>query len=423
VAKQCVHCGNILPSDNTRYCTKCGKKVPSSRPVKRSLSGDPPAWMQHLESSLKKPLTDIPPPELPEKAGEQEKTEDLSPLEKRGGFIEYEEEMVDDLPTRSLPVTDSHRNQAQPLTKSDHARETLNEEETANDLPTVPMLASLPETRPGRHNLPAPATGNGNVARLDEIEKTFTRPLAAQRQSISATPSGVQQHRQAPIEPVQSPVTQRTVTPAPFPQPQFPPVQVFQQTPPVSMPVPRIAHSKRRGRKRLMFVFVVLFVLSLAGVIAWIITFQPFAVPEITKTTQAFQNADLGITLQYPQQWAADVQAQKGAVYFHDVNSTDQVNITVVASGGLSMNQYISKVASSIGMTGQKAEASLSFAGALWQQTQGNVQQSGASYTASVLVATHGGRYYTIVQLAPSSTYIHEDQLVFSPIRSSFRFL
>ena len=424
MAKQCVHCGNILPSDNTRYCTKCGNKVPSSHPVKRSLSGEPPAWMHHLESSLKKPLTDIPPPELPEKAGEQEKTEDLSPLEKRGGFIEYEEEMVDDLPTRSLPVTDSHRNQAQPLTKSDHARETLNEEETANDLPTVPMLASLPETRPGQHNLPAPATGNGNVARLDEIEKTFTRPLAAQRQSISPTPgNSVQQHRQAPVEPVQSPVTQRTVTPAPFPQPQFPPVQVFQQTPPVSMPVPRIAHPKRRGRQRLMFVFVVLFVLSLGGVVAWIITFQPFAVPEITKTTQAFQNADLGISLQYPQQWAADVRAQKGAVYFHDVNSTDQVNITVVATGGQSMNQYISKVAGSIGMTGQKAEASLSFAGASWQQTQGNVQQSGASYTASVLVTTHGGRYYTIVQLAPSSTYIHEDQLVFSPMRSSFRFL
>jgi hypothetical protein len=422
VAKQCVHCGKILPSDNTRYCTKCGNKVPSSHPVKRSLSGEPPAWMHHLESSLKKPLTDIPSPELPEKAVEQEKTEDLSPLEKRGGFIEYEEEMVDDLPTRSLPVTDSHRNQAQPLTKSDHARETLNEEETAIDLPTVPMLASLPETRPGQHHLPAPATGN--VARLDEIEKTFTRPLAAQRQSIAATPgNSVQQHRQAPIEPVLSPEMQRSVTPLPFPQPQFPPVQVFQQTPPVSIPVPRVAHPKRRGRKRLMFVFVVLFVLSLGGVVAWIITFQPFAVPEITRTTQAFQNADLGISLQYPQQWTADVHAQKGAVYFHDVNSTDQVNITVVATGGQSMNQYISKVAASIGMTGQKAEASLSFAGASWQQAQGNVQQSGASYTASVLVTTHGGRYYTIVQLAPASTYIHEDQLVFSTMRSSFRFL
>ncbi len=414
MAKQCVHCGKILPSDNTRYCTKCGNKVPSSHPVKRSLSGEPPAWMNHLESSLKKPLTDIPPPELPAKAGEQVKTEDLSSLDKHGGSHEYEEQMVDDLPTKSLPVAGSPRNQAKPLAKSNQARENLNDKEIADDLPTVPLLASLP----------MPATGNGNVADFDEIEKTFTRPLAAQRQSIAPTPANiVQQHRQAPVEPVLGPVTQRTVTPAPFPQPQFPPGQVFQQTPPVSLPVPRIAQPKRRSRQRLMFVFVVLFVLSLGGVVAWIIAFQPFAVPEITKTTQDFQNADLGIALQYPQQWAADVHAQKGAVYFHDVNSTDQVNITVLATGGQSMNQYISKVVGSIGMTGQKAEAPLSFAGASWQQTQGNVQLSGASYTASVLVATHGGRYYTIVQLAPSSTYIHEEQLVFSTMRSSFRFL
>ena len=424
MAKQCAHCGKILPSDNTRYCPKCGKIVPLSRPIKRSLSGEPPAWMQQLESSLKKPLTHIPPPELPEKAGEQEKTEDLSSLEKNGGSNEYEEEMVEDLPTRSLAVTGSPRNQAQPLTKSNHAGESIDEEEILDDLPTVPLLASLPGTLSGHHNLPTPATGNGNVAHLDAIEKTFTRPLAAQRQSISPTPGNiVQQHRQAPVEPVHSPVMQRSVTPAPFPQPQFPPAQVFQQTPPVSIPVPRVAHPKRGSRQRLMRVFVVLFVLLLGGVVAWIIAFQPFAVPEITKTTQAFQNADLGVSLQYPQQWTAEVHAQKGTVNFHDVNSTDQVNITVVATGGQSMNQYISKVAGSIGMTGQKTEASLSFAGASWQQAQGNVQQSGASYTATLLVTMHGGRYYAIVQLAPSSTYIHEDQLVFSTMRSSFRFL
>jgi hypothetical protein len=158
-------------------------------------------------------------------------------------------------------------------------------------------------------------------------------------------------------------------------------------------------------------------------VIAWLIVLQPFAVPEITKTTQAFQNADLGISLQYPQQWIAEIHEQNGTAYFYDDNHTDQVNITVVATGGQSINQYISKVAGSLGMTGQKTEASLSFAGALWQQAQGNVQQSGASYTATLLVTVHDGRYYTILQLAPSSTYIHEDQLVFSTMRSSFQFL
>ncbi len=433
MAKQCAHCGKILPSDNARYCTKCGKTVPLSRPVKRSLSGEPPAWMKQLESSFTKPLTNIPLREPSVTVGEQEKTEDLSLLEKNSSSREDEEHVVDDLPTRSLAVAGSPGIHAQPLTKSNHTGESIDEEEIVDDVPTVPLLASLPETLLVQHSSPTSATSNGNVVHLDEIEKTCTRPLAVQRQSISPTAGNqVQQHRQAPVEAVHSPVLQGSITPAPFPQPLLPPAQVFQQTPPVSIPVPPVAHPmpvppaahpKRMSRQRLMFVFVVLFILLLGGVVAWMIAFQPFAVPEITKTTQAFQNADLGISLQYPQQWTAEVHAQKGTVYFYDANHTDQVNITAVATGGQNMNQFISKVAGSLGMTGQKTEASLSFAGASWQQAQGNVQQSGASYTATLLVTMHGGRYYTILQLAPSPTYIHEDQLVFSTMRSSFQFL
>jgi hypothetical protein len=172
-----------------------------------------------------------------------------------------------------------------------------------------------------------------------------------------------------------------------------------------------------------MLVFALLFMLLLGGFIAWDILLQPFAVPEITKTTQSFQNANLGISLQYPQQWIAEVHAQNGTVYFYDNNHTDQVNITVVATSGQSINQYINKVAGSLSMTGQKTRAPLSFARSLWQQVQGNVQQSGATYLATLLVTLHGGRYYAIVELAPSSTYLHEDQLVFSQVRSSFQFL
>jgi hypothetical protein len=427
VAKQCAHCGKILPSDNTRYCTKCGKTVPLSRPIKRSLSGEPPAWMKQLESSFTKPLTNIPLRELPVKVGEQEKTEDLSLLENNNGSIEDEEDVVDDLPTRPLSVVGSPRIDAQPPTTSNYTEESIDDEEIVDDLPTMPLIASLPEILPAQHPSPSRATGNGNVAHLNEIEKILTRPLAAQRQSISPTAGNhVQQHRQAsqaPLEPVYRPVLQRPVTPVPFPQPQLPPAQALRQTPPVSMPVPPVAHPKRKSRQRLMLVFVLLFILLPGGVIAWLIVLQPFAVPEITKTTQAFQNAHLGISLQYPQQWTAEVHEPKGTVYFYDDNHTDQMNITVVATGGQSINQYISQVAGSLGMTGQKTEASLSFAGALWQQAQGNVQQSGASYTATLLVTVHDGRYYTILQLAPSTTYIHEDQLVFSTMRSSFQFL
>jgi hypothetical protein len=395
-----------------------------SRPVKSSLSGEPPTWMKHLESSLKKPETDMPPPELPVKASEQESTEDLSSLEKNSDSIEYWEDMVDDLPTRSLPVTDSPSIHAQPLSESDQTGERVGEEEMIGDFPTVPLMASLPGTLPVHHSSPKQATGDGNVAHLDEIEKTFTLPLAAQRQSISpAADNRAQQPRQVPVESVQRPVMQRYVTPPPFPQPQVPPAQVYQQTPPVSIPVPPIAHPERRSRQGRMLLFVVLIILLLGGVAAWIIVFQPFTVPEITKTTRSFQNTNLGISLQYPQQWTAEVHAQKGTVSFYDDNHTDQVDIAVIVTGSQNMNQVLSKEAGSLGMTGQKTEASLSFAGASWQQVQGNVQQSGASYTATLLVTMHGGRFYTIVQLAPSSTYTHEDQLVFSTMRSSFQFL
>ncbi len=424
MAKQCAYCGKIQPSDNTRYCTKCGKIVPLSRPIKGSLSGEPPAWMKQLESSLTRPLTNIPPRELRLKVGEQEKTQGLPLLENTNGTIEDEEAVVDDLPTRPLSVIGSPRIDAQPPTTSNHTVESIDDEEIVDDLPTMPLIASLPETLPVQHTSPSSASGNGNVAHPDEIEKMFTRPLAAQRKSISPTAANhIQQHRQAPIEPVRSPVLQRPVTPVLFSQPPLPPAQALRQTPPVSMPVPPVAHPERKSRRRLMLVFVLLFILLSGGVIAWLILLRPFAVPEITKTTQSFQNANLGISLQYPQQWIAKVHEQNGTIYFYDDNHTDQVNITVVATGGQSIDQYISKIVGALGMTGQKTETSLSFAGASWQQVQGNVQQSGATYTATLLVAVHGGRYYTILQLAPSSTYLHEDQLVFSIVRSSFRFL
>ena len=77
---------------------------------------------------------------------------------------------------------------------------------------------------------------------------------------------------------------------------------------------------------------------------------------------------------------------------------------------------------SSQGITGKRTLPEALFAGASWQQIQGIVQESGASYTATVLVTMHGQNYYSIVQLAPSTTYPLEEQLVFSKIRSSFQF-
>jgi hypothetical protein len=282
------------------------------------------------------------------------------------------------LPTRPLEVARSPNISAQSQAKSNPEGIDIDEEEVADEFPTNPLIASLPQNPPIRDVSPSSSTGFSNgTPHHDEIDDISTRPHMAQPVNIS---------------------------------------------PVIALPI-HLARPERNNRKRLAVIFGLLFILLLGGVIAWVIVDQPFAVPEITKTTQTFQSTSLGVSLQYPQKWIAVVYKQNGTVNFYDDNHTDQVNITVLATGNQSINQYMSKTASSLGMTAQKTQSALSFAGASWQQVQGSVQQSGANYTATLLVTMRGERYYAILQLAPSSTYALEEQLVFSKMRSSFQFL
>lgn len=500
VAKQCAHCGKMLSSDTMRYCTGCGNTVGSSRPVKRSLTEEPPAWMKQLESSFTnsrsdgklqsdlsnistnslksiqasslkseeanpqpapdnpdlvspqdislpiemnkanvpeeipdpkapqsaKPLTNIPLRELRVKVWEQEETKVLSLPVNNDDSLDDEVDVVDDMPTIPLAVTSSPKISTQLLATSNHTGIDIDEEEVADEFPTNPLIASLSQNPPNSHVSPSSATGIDNgTTRHDEIEDIATRPHAAQPYNISPMiGNSIHQQRQemqAPAGSLYSPVMQIPVTPVSLPQP--PSAQPVMQTPPASIPVPPLARPERNKRKLLAIVIVLLFILLIGGAIAWVNVFQPFTVPEITKTALTFQNTSLGISLQYPQKWTLDVNKQSGTVKFYDANHTDQVNITVVAAGNQSINQYISKTASSLGMNGQKTQAVLSFAGASWQEVQGSVQQSGANYSAMLLVTLRGERYYSILQLAPSSTYALEDQLVFSKMRSSFQFL
>jgi hypothetical protein len=379
--------------------------------------------MQQLESSLTKPYSGFLPREPRVKVEEQEKTADLSLLEMNVGSSEDEEDVVDDSPTTPLSALAPPKFGPQASASSNHTEVSI-DDEIVGDLPTEPLVASLPEIMPVKNSSPSSSTANGNVKRFDDMEKMLTHPLEAQKTGILPPPvNHTQQHGQAPVEPILSPVLPRPLTLVPLHQSAFSPAQELRQTPPVSMPVLPTAHAVSKSRKPLVLVFVLLFMLLLGGFIAWDILFQPFAVPDITKTTQSLQNSHLGMSLQYPQRWMAEVHEQNGTIYLYDDNHTDQVNIAVVATGGQSIDYYISKVEGSLGMTGQKTEPSLSFAGTSWHQAQGNVQQSGATYLATLLVTLHGGRYYSVVQLAPASTYIHEDQLVFSAIRSSIQFL
>jgi hypothetical protein len=426
VAKQCDHCGKILPSDTIRYCPGCGKLVASSRPAKRSLSEDPPAWMKQLETSLTSNRSKMPLRELNVKVWD-EATKDLifqqSGLDSDGNNLE----VMDNLPTNPLMVASSSKISTPTSAHSNLSGEDVDEVEVAEELPTSPELTSVSQNIPvnrvtSSHGLDF---GNGNMSH-DQMEDIATRPYVAQPRNISreiAKPD--QQQRQAMQPPtgfMNSPAIQSPVTPMPLPQSQYPPAQPSRQTPPVSMPVPPLVRPKKGKRTLFAIVIGLLFILLLGGVIAWVIVAQPFAVPEITNTTRNFKDTSLAVSLQYPQNWAVDENKQNGTVSFYDVNHTDQVNITVVVAGNQSIDQYLARTMSSVGISAQRTQTEVSFAGATWHQIQGSVQESGANYTATLLVTMHGEHYYSILQLAPSPTYPLEEQLVFSKMRSSFQF-
>jgi hypothetical protein len=446
VAKQCIHCGKTLPRDNARFCNNCGKEVSTSHPPKHSLSNDPPAWMSQLEkgldmaeidlsapeaTELPKPLTGVPHRDLHVRVWEQEETVVHSRPEEDRGPIENEQDVVEDLPTEPLSVAGTPGSASQPLTIPNHAVANAHNEELAEDLPTMPLAVNRPEKPSALHKSSPSAFGSSNVSvpYLDEVEKLYTRPHMLQRQWQTTSPPSLNPAKQdngalrPPINGRQGPGPQRPVTPIVFSQPQSPPVHGLRQTPPPSIAVPPVAHPQRKGRRGLIFVLILLFILLAGGLSAWIIVFHPFTVPEITNTSQPFQNTELGVSLNYPRTWTAKFDKKNQAIYFYDDNHTDQVNISAVAAGGKSIDQYISTVVGLLGMTGRKAGASISFAGASWQQERGSVLQSGATYTAVLLVTMHGDRYYAILQLAPATTYAQEDQLVFSRMRSSFQFV
>jgi hypothetical protein len=300
----------------------------------------------------------------------------------------------------------------------------LIEENRADDLPTGPLAATLPGPLRSHSKMPS---------RLDEVEQFETRPMASQRQGVAQPSSptarkAFEQRERAPQEmaqPTQRPALQNPVSPLSISQPEIQPVhevRTQRNTPLPSVAVPpRLARSRRKSRKPLIFILILSGLLLAGGLGTWIVVYQPFVVPAVTNTDQPFQNSTLGIALRYPQGWTAHFDPNKGSVSFNDSSHTGQVTVIAAPTNG-SIAQYVKKEAAQLGITGQTNPPSLTFAGASWQQVKGSLVQNGATYSAILLVTEHKNRFYTIMQLAPPAAYNGEEQLVFSHIRSSFQF-
>ena len=111
VAKQCDHCGKILPNDSIRYCPGCGKSVASSRPAKKSISQDPPAWMKQLETSLTSNRSNLPLRELNVTVWEEQETRTLASPGSGNDEVQADQQVADGLPTSPLLVASPPKTQ------------------------------------------------------------------------------------------------------------------------------------------------------------------------------------------------------------------------------------------------------------------------------------------------------------------------
>ncbi len=177
--------------------------------------------------------------------------------------------------------------------------------------------------------------------------------------------------------------------------------------------------ARRSSRLPLLIGALLLVILIVGGVGVWIASAQPFNVAPITQPQLSFSNAQLGVALSYPNGWTQ--QVVPGAAHFFASNHTAGVDIIVANAGDV--NAALQQQATQLGLSGTKTGAALSFAGTTWQQSQGNLQQSGANYTVTLLAAVHGSHLYTIVQQAPQSNYADWEQAFFAPLRGSLKFL
>ena len=450
---QCSFCGSTL-KDDARYCNQCGTLIAShpfspksssafSAPnkaggvgseqnpqkpdrVARRLQDEPPSWMNFLENELR---SKVPSGELEPERQERPTTASATDESLPGGMKDF----VDDVPQPDHLAPEPARrtntqvrelrvkvwDQKEPATLAANG---LRSEDEIEDLPTKPLVAGLPN---GHNQHQAAPSMPGKVAhnRIDEVESVDTMPLAMQMgKKPIVTPRPVD-------EPMQSQEQLSRQQFAPSYRSSYPGISTASslvQTSPsqtVVPPVPVQSARRRKNRKPLAIMLVALLLLVISGGLgAWIILYQPFSVPGITQPQKSFSNSQLGFSLLYPSGWQSQVDVGKETVHFYDSSQTAQVDIVVGAAPTGDTGAYLQQKANQPGLTGTK-NSSTSFGGTTWQRIQGNILLKGASYSETLLATMHKNSVYTIMLMAPQTTYEQEDQIVFSKIYASFQFL
>ncbi|GAC1403292.1 MAG: hypothetical protein NVSMB49_20500 [Ktedonobacteraceae bacterium] len=466
MATACTFCGHELPRDDAHFCNNCGMLVPShpfsAQSLSASGSASPLARREQEKPALREQMVHqgqsrahatrhIAPDNLAASPITHASVNETSFQADNERPTQKEQPSVQTISSRPMPAErelhvkiweQEQHNPSTPLPESKSEALTSDVENT----PTVPL--ATPEYK----NIGDVSTDSGVNTHRAEVEHidTITMPdygqmsRAASQQSQHAShsmpgntplpPHPIEQRRQeqALQGHMHTPLPYTNIPRIPTGMPQAPQSPRMQTSPVAyiaSLQEKRISGttaasqaSSHRQKSRVPFVLLLaLLGILVLGIGAWAILAQPFSIPTVTQPLQDFKDTGLGVALSYPSGWSTQHDAT--GVLFFDSSHTAQVKLAVANNVGGDASQYVQQQATKNGMIAIKPLATRSFAGIVWQQIQGNMQQNGANYTATMFAAVHGNRMYVLTQMAPQNVYAEEESVVFSAIRGSFNFL
>lgn len=328
-----------------------------------------------------------------------------------------EEIAIDDLPTRALTV---------PTEDAPEQAEDVSVEDVPTQIVSMPVVKDVSEQAedvpvedlPTR-SIPVPAKKSSRVQE-QRVEKVSSNPFlavpATQSEAQKQTVEDWRRAQSTPSVPEDSPVPTAL-------QAQASPHVVSPDYQAKRVVTPPPARRSRRRWPIIIVALLIILILGGAGTLgAMMVLSQQSSNDPVIQAEVGFSDPQLGLSLLYPNGWQKQIDTGKSIAHFYASSHIGQVDIMVTTSGG-TVKQALQQQATKMGMSGTKTGATLTFAGASWEQLQGTMQQSGASYTDAIVATVHGNQLYMIVQQAPQNNYADWEKEFFAPLRSSFKFL
>ena len=433
MAIQCKYCGVALPKDDARFCHKCGMPVHSHPLSPQSLSAakngskisEPSSARDQQERQTRVLHEQI--AELSPSRSTSGYSELDEPVRKPGVYeqkpVVFEKLQSDQSPQASVAVEEL------PLEKLPDTPQPELEEDTSSPIDEIPSSSA------SSNNEVASAHASHEDARKDEeaseqadeegstIEDVPTQLVGVPVEDAPAQAIATTSIEDVPTRAISVPVKNQSRAQE----------QVVERSSVILVPSTQETTQEqfvedgravRRPRRRwpVVLVGLLLIVLVAGGLGVATLLSQPSSNNAVIQSQVSFRNAQLGVALLYPNGWIKQVDTGNSTVHFYASNHVGEVDIMVASNGG-NVKQVLQQQATKMGMSGKKVGATLNFAGENWQQLQGTLRVSGASYTDAILATAHGNQLFMMLQQAPQNNYADWEKEFFAPLRASFKFL